>query len=84
MRHALSRRQRECLLWIARGKTYDEIAAIEKLSFGSIKSYLDSARYKLNAVNLPQAVAIAVATGVLRYDELQLENRSTGRDIMIV
>jgi DNA-binding CsgD family transcriptional regulator len=87
LRHKLSNRQRECLLWIARGKTYDEIAAIERLSFSSIKNYLDAARHKLNAVNLPQAVAIAVATGILRYDELQIEDGSAlqiypSRDIM--
>jgi DNA-binding CsgD family transcriptional regulator len=85
----LSRRQRECLLWIARGKTYDEIAVIEKISFSSIKNYLDNARHKLHAVNLPQAVAIAVATGVLKYDELHIEDKSVERiypprDIMIV
>jgi DNA-binding CsgD family transcriptional regulator len=89
MKRALSRRQRECLLWIARGKTYDEIAAIEKISFSSIKNYLDNARHKLNAVNLPQAVAIAVATGVLKRDELQIEDKSIPqvyppRDIMVV
>lgn len=40
------------------------------LSFGSVKTYLDHARYKLNAVNLPQACAIAVAEGVLLPDEI--------------
>jgi DNA-binding CsgD family transcriptional regulator len=69
-RHELSRRERDILLWACRGKTYGEIAMIVGLSFGSVKTYLDHARYKLNAVNLPQACAIAVAEGVLLPDEI--------------
>jgi DNA-binding CsgD family transcriptional regulator len=73
MRHELSGRERECLLWIARGKTYAETGVIIGLTFPSVKTYLDRVRLKLNAVNLPQAVAIAVATGILQYNELQIE-----------
>ena len=65
-RHQLSPRQREILLWSCRGKTYVEIGLITGLSKGSIKTYLDQARYKLNVVNLPQACAVAVAEGIFR------------------
>ena len=44
--HQLSPRQREILLWSCRGKTYVEIGLITGLSKGSIKTYLDQARYK--------------------------------------
>lgn len=69
-RHQLSARQREILLWSCRGKTYIEIGLITGLSKGSIKTYLDQARYKLNVVNLPQACAVAVAEGIFARDEI--------------
>ena len=40
------------------------------LSFGSTKTYLDAARYKLNVVNLPHACALAVAAGVITREEI--------------
>jgi LuxR family transcriptional activator of conjugal transfer of Ti plasmids len=69
-RHALSHRERECLLWSARSKTYAETALILGLSFGSIKTYVDTSRYKLNAVTLPQATALAVAYGIITTADL--------------
>jgi DNA-binding CsgD family transcriptional regulator len=72
MRHHLGKREHECLLWIAKGKTYAEIGEIVGLAFGSVKTYLDAARYKLGACNLSRAVAIAVATGILKYEELDI------------
>jgi len=61
----LSKREEQCLIWAARGKTYQDIAEILSLSFGSVKSYLDTARHKLNCINLTHAAAVAVATGVI-------------------
>ena len=57
-------------MWACRGKTYQEIAAIHGLSFGSVKSYLDAARHKLNVANLPQACAVAVAEDILTREEI--------------
>ena len=61
----LSRREEQCLIWAARGKTYQEIAEILELTFGSVKTHLDSAKQKLHCVNLTHAVAVAIATGVI-------------------
>jgi DNA-binding CsgD family transcriptional regulator len=61
----LSRREEQCLIWAARGKTYQEIAEILELTFGSVKTHLDAARQKLHCVNLTHAVAVAIATGVI-------------------
>jgi DNA-binding CsgD family transcriptional regulator len=69
--NGLSGRERECLLWVARGKTYAETAAILDLAFGTIKSNLDHARYKLNCTTLPQATAMAVAQGIFTPDDLK-------------
>jgi DNA-binding CsgD family transcriptional regulator len=61
----LSKREEECLIWAARGKTYHDIAGILNLSFASVKTYLDTARHKLSCINLTHAVAVAIATGVI-------------------
>jgi DNA-binding CsgD family transcriptional regulator len=61
----LSQREEQCLIWAARGKTYQEIGDILDLTFGSVKTHLDSARRKLHCMNLTHAAAVAVATGVI-------------------
>jgi len=67
----LSKREEQCLIWAARGKTYQDISDILNISFGSVKSYLDTARHKLNCANLTHAVGVAVATGVIPAKALQ-------------
>jgi DNA-binding CsgD family transcriptional regulator len=62
---SLSKREEQCLIWAARGKTYQDISEILNISYGSVKTYLDTARHKLNCINLTHAVAVAVATGVI-------------------
>lgn len=61
----LSRREEQCLIWAARGKTHQEIGGILGLSPGSVKTHLDTARHKLHCINLTHAVGVAVATGVI-------------------
>ncbi len=61
----LSAREEQCLIWAARGKTYQEIGEILGLSLGSVKTHLDVARHKLRCINLTHAAAVAVATGVI-------------------
>jgi DNA-binding CsgD family transcriptional regulator len=57
IKHArLSPRERECLLWIAEGKTYWETAIILGLSEHTVRCYLESARHKLGAANTTHAV----------------------------
>ncbi len=66
----LSSREHEVLLWAARGKTYAEISMILNLSFGTIKTYLDTSRHKLQASNLQHAIAIAFAAGLINADDI--------------
>jgi DNA-binding CsgD family transcriptional regulator len=56
----LSRRELECLLWTARGKEAKEIAGLLDLSEHTARSYLKSARYKLDCGNIAEAVTKAV------------------------
>ena len=67
----LSNREEQCLIWAARGKTYQEIAEILKIAFGSVKTHLDTARHKLRCMNLTHAVAVAFATGVIPAQALK-------------
>jgi len=67
----LSNREEQCLLWAARGKTYQEIAEILGLAFGSVKTHLDTARHKLHCMNLTHAAAVAFATGVIPAQALK-------------
>jgi DNA-binding CsgD family transcriptional regulator len=71
IRLSLSQRERQCLLWIARGKTYLEVSMILGIRYGTVKSNLDSARYKLNCGTLAGATAIAVAQGILTREDLE-------------
>ena len=64
----LSERENECLTWIAHGKTYQEIGMIIGLSWSTVKTYLDTARYKLDAVNMPHAVAKAITLGIIKIE----------------
>lgn len=56
---------------VARGKTYTETAMILGISFGTVKTNLDCARFKLNSVSLPQATAAAVAQGIITDTDLR-------------
>jgi DNA-binding CsgD family transcriptional regulator len=67
----LTTREEQCLLWAARGKTYQEIAEILGLAFGSVKTHLDGARHKLRCMNLTHAAAVAFATGVIPAQALK-------------
>jgi DNA-binding CsgD family transcriptional regulator len=61
----LTSREEQCLIWAARGKTYQEIAAILGLAFYSVKTHLDAARDKMQCMNLTHAAALAFATGII-------------------
>ncbi len=61
----LSRREEQCLIWAARGKTQQEIAEILGLSATSVRAHLDTARHKLHCINLTHAVGVALATGLI-------------------
>src|SRR5208282_47416 len=67
----LSWREEQCLIWAAKGKTVQEIAAVLNLGSGSVKTYLDTARHKLHCMNLTHAIAVAVATGAIPANDLQ-------------
>ncbi len=67
----LSRREEDCLIWAARGRTHQEIAEVLDIGFSSVKIHLDGARHKLHCMNLTHAIAVAIATGLIPATALQ-------------
>jgi DNA-binding CsgD family transcriptional regulator len=63
---SLTRRERQCLQWVALGKTVWETATILALSERTVRFYLDLARHKLGATNITHAVAQAITLGHIR------------------
>jgi len=65
----LSPRELEVLVWTTRGKTVAEIAMILDLRAHTVAAYMRSARYKLNAATVAQAVSKAILRGLISEDE---------------
>lgn len=63
--HPLSERERECLFWVAEGKTTDDVALIVGLSANTANRYIAQAIRKLSAANRAKAVATAIRRGIL-------------------
>ena len=61
----LTPRERECLLWAARGKTAWETSIILRVSERTVKFHLKNSHKKLNVYNTTHAVARAVAAGLI-------------------
>jgi DNA-binding CsgD family transcriptional regulator len=61
----LSPRERECLGWVAKGKSACEIAMIMGLSVETVRDHLKRVRSKLNASTRAQALMRAVELGVI-------------------
>lgn len=62
----LSSRESEVLHWLAYGKTGPEIAIILGISTCTVRIHIQSVKRKLGAVNIPHAVYVAFARGILK------------------
>ena len=58
----LTPRERECLSWVAAGKTDWEISQILNIAEQTVHEYVQNGLIKLNATTRAQAVAIAIST----------------------
>lgn len=61
----LSKREIECLTLLASGLRYQRIAFQLGTSVRTVEKQISSARVKLHAVTIPQAIAIAVSKSLL-------------------
>lgn len=68
---SLTRRQRECLKWVAAGKTDWEIGQILGIQEGSVRRHISGACARLGAVRRPQAVFLACRGGAISYHEVR-------------
>ncbi len=66
----LSKNERLCLVWCAKGKTSLEIARILSLSEHTINHYFSVATSKLDAASRSHAIAKAIKIGLIGYDEI--------------
>lgn len=62
---SLSDKERECLLWIARGKNTTEIGYILNMSENTVKYHLKNIMQKLGSHNRTQAVVQAINLGLI-------------------
>jgi DNA-binding CsgD family transcriptional regulator len=64
--NAITKREVEALEWSAEGKSLADIAILMRISAETVKAHLDSARYKLQALNRVHAVTKAIRAGLIR------------------
>lgn len=70
--NALTAKEREVLLWHARGKTAEECAQILGVSPRTVVNHLASAREKMNAANSTHAILLALKRGFIKLSEVYL------------
>jgi LuxR family transcriptional regulator, activator of conjugal transfer of Ti plasmids len=63
----LSPREMACLQWVARGKSTWDIGEILGVSRRTVVFHLENAKRKLNALTLPQAVAVALQDRLIEF-----------------
>jgi LuxR family quorum-sensing system transcriptional regulator CciR len=66
----VSDRERECLIWIARGKTDCEIGTILGISAETVRQYVKHARATYDVVSRSQLVAHALLAGTISFPEI--------------
>lgn len=64
--NAITKREIEALEWSAEGKSVADIAVLMRISTETVKAHLDSARFKLQALNRTHAVTKAIRSGLIR------------------
>ncbi|WP_165356501.1 LuxR family transcriptional regulator [Sphingosinicella sp. BN140058] len=66
----VSDRERECLIWVARGKSDGDIATILGISPETVHQYVKQARASHDVVSRSQLVAHALFNGTITYQEV--------------
>jgi DNA-binding CsgD family transcriptional regulator len=66
----LSSRERETLIWAARGKTADETGTEMFLAGETVKGYRKRVNAKLSADSTTHALAIAIRDGIVSIEEI--------------
>lgn len=64
----ITNREKEMLHWLRQGKTSWEISKILGISENTVNFHIKNIMHKLEAVNRPHLVALAVQKGILNID----------------
>lgn len=64
--NTITKREIEALEWSAEGKSLADTAVLMRISVETVKAHLDSARFKLQALNRVHAVTKAIRAGLIR------------------
>jgi len=64
--YKITKREKECLYWVALGKTDEEIGKLLDIGKWTVVSHLKSAKFKLDCSNRSAAVARAIAAGIIK------------------
>lgn len=63
--NAVTQREIEALEWAAEGKSIEDTAILMRISAATVRAHVDSARYKLQALNRVHAVTKAIRAGLI-------------------
>jgi LuxR family quorum-sensing system transcriptional regulator CciR len=63
---ALTHREKECMLWTARGKSASTIGVILGLSENTVNFYVKNAMRKLGTTNRVVAIVLAIRAGLIK------------------
>ncbi|MEO0328832.1 MAG: autoinducer binding domain-containing protein [Pseudomonadota bacterium] len=63
--YKLTKRESNCLYWVALGKTDEEISEVMKIGKWTVVGHLKSAKFKLGTANRASAVAKAISLGII-------------------
>jgi len=65
--HSLAAREREILTWLSKGKSGHETAIILDISVCTVRIHIQNIKRKLDASNIPHAIAKAFQEGILGF-----------------
>lgn len=66
----LTARERQCIIWVGRGKTEEEIAMLLRLSASTVHSYISNAKRRFGVNSSHQVILRAIATGQISLSEM--------------
>jgi len=64
----ISQRERECLRWVADGKSSNDVASLLGISVNTVNFHVNNLMKKLNVYNRPQAIAKAAIERIIGVD----------------
>ena len=67
-KYSITKREQECLYWVARGKTDEQISSILSIGKWTVVSHLKSAKYKLCTSNRSSTIAKAISLRIIELD----------------